>query len=205
MADKYFRFSDLAAHEREGTDFRIHVVDRASAVLIVAPHGGEIEPGTSQIAASIATGEFSLYCFEGLRPGRPHGDLHITSDRFDEPRGCRLADAAEIIVGVHGRMDRNDPDTVWLGGLNEALRDAVGEELKRSGFKARTTGHDLPGNHPRNICNRGRGKAGVQLELPRALRDALRGDAVRLEAFGAAVRSAIKRRLLVKGEHPGSI
>lgn len=191
MADKYATFAELAAHERVGVDYQIHFIDRASTGLIAAPHGGEIEPGTSQIAASIAAEKFSLYCFNGLRKGRPHSDLHIASERFDEPTGCRLAEGSDFVVAIHGRADRGDPESVWLGGLNMAFREAAGDELKKSGFKIKNGGHDLPGVHQHNICNRGRGRSGVQFELPRALRDALLKDEKRLEMFGAAVRAAI--------------
>jgi phage replication-related protein YjqB (UPF0714/DUF867 family) len=53
-------------------------------VAIIAPHGGKIEPGTSEIAAAIAGDDYSLYRFQGLRD-RPREELHITSAKFDEP------------------------------------------------------------------------------------------------------------------------
>lgn len=112
MRDKYANFADLTEREIEGIDYRICLTDRASPVAIIAPHGGEIEPGTSQIAASIAANKFSLYCFEGLVPGRPHCALHIKSTKFDEPKWCQLAEASEIVIGVHGRKNRDDKQTV---------------------------------------------------------------------------------------------
>jgi phage replication-related protein YjqB (UPF0714/DUF867 family) len=192
MPDKYARFADLAAGEMAEVDYRICLIDRASPIAIIAPHGGEIEPGTSQISASIAADKFSLYCFEGHASGRPHRDLHITSAKFDEPQGRRMAEASEIVVGVHGRKDRDDKQTVWIGGRDETLRDAIGEALERAGFKAKTTGHSLPGAEPANICNCGRRKAGAQLEIPRRLRDKLVADAPLRQVFGAAVRGAIE-------------
>ena len=57
---------------------------------------------------------------------------------------------------------------------------------------ALTEGHILPGTGPRNICNRGLLGMGVQLELPRALRDALAHEAQRFNRFVQAVRSAVE-------------
>ncbi|MEW4468965.1 poly-gamma-glutamate hydrolase family protein [Parasphingorhabdus sp. JC815] len=48
-------------------------------------HGGWIEPGTSEIAESIAGTEYSFYDFEALRHGA-HEDYHRTSHKFDEPK-----------------------------------------------------------------------------------------------------------------------
>ncbi|RYG96563.1 MAG: replication protein, partial [Alphaproteobacteria bacterium] len=96
--DRYGSYPDLAAQEREGVDYRIIEMVRPSPVAVLAPHGGCIEPTTSLIAAAIAGDDYSLYCFEGLRRGRPHGDLHLTSDRFDEPRARRLVSGASIAV-----------------------------------------------------------------------------------------------------------
>jgi phage replication-related protein YjqB (UPF0714/DUF867 family) len=194
MADRYDRFVTLAANEIEGVDYRICVMKRASPIAIVAPHGGLIEPGTSQIAAAIAADRFSLYCFEGLNRANS-ARLHITSARFDEPRALALVSAAEVAIGVHGRKDGGDDASIWVGGLHESLRDAIYGALASSGFKAKPVGddHRLAGRDPANICNRCRGGAGVQLELPKTLRDALVREAGRRAALAAAVRDALER------------
>ena len=187
MPDLYGSYADLAAGEAEGVHYRIRVIDRASPIAIVAPHGGRIEAGTSQTAALIAADVFSLYCFEGLVSGRR---LHITSARFDEPRALALVESADIAIGVHGRADRGDHRTIWLGGLHESLRDAIGAALERVGFKT-STDHHMQGKAPGNICNRGRLRAGVQLELPMSLRNAFLDDPFARQAFGSAVRDTI--------------
>ncbi|HMK90294.1 MAG TPA: poly-gamma-glutamate hydrolase family protein [Methylocystis sp.] len=189
-ADLYNGYADLAASETEGVHYRIRTVERASAVAIIAPHGGRIEPFTSEMVLSIAGCDFSLYCFEGLVSGRR---LHITSSRFDEPRGLALASASEIVIAVHGRADAGDPHTVWMGGLHLELRDAIGASLGRAGFGI-STDHHMQGKHPGNICNRGRLSAGVQIELPRSLRRSLRADPDLRRTFVAAVRDPIIER-----------
>jgi len=105
MPDRYRSFAELKLAEREGLDYRIRAQDRGSPVAVVAPHAGYIEPMTGEIAATIASDRYSLYCFEGLRD-RPHGELHITSNRFDEPTGVQLVEACEIAIGVHGRRTK---------------------------------------------------------------------------------------------------
>ena len=89
MPDAYQNFAALRRHEFEWIDFRVVVEDRHSPVAIVAPHGGKIEPGTSQIATAIAGLDYSLYCFEGIkRTGNAR--LHVTSSNFDEHRCLAL-------------------------------------------------------------------------------------------------------------------
>jgi phage replication-related protein YjqB (UPF0714/DUF867 family) len=193
MVDQYQSFAALASREKEGVHYRIRLAPRPSPVAVLAPHGGYIEPGTSEAAHEIAGESFSLYCFESLSL-RARGDgLHITSTRFDEPQALRLVEASHIVVGVHGRKDGADDASIWVGGLHEPLRDAISAALHSSGFRAKSVGdgHPLAGRDPMNICNRGRGRAGVQLELPRALRMSFAQETARRRAFGETVRQAL--------------
>ncbi|QKY03603.1 hypothetical protein G3257_15975 [Janthinobacterium lividum] len=41
MADTHVNFSDLAANEVEGQDFRVLVKEGRTGIVIVAPHGGK--------------------------------------------------------------------------------------------------------------------------------------------------------------------
>lgn len=130
MADRYRSFNDLAANHRRGVDYDIRVVDRGTQIVILAPHGGRIEPQTSQIAEAIARNHFSFYTFEALKNGS-HGDFHITSHRFDEPSAIDLLSRSWTAVAIHGR--RNDgTDRIWLGGRAETLRDEIGASLRIS-------------------------------------------------------------------------
>lgn len=197
MADQYQSFAELAVREREGVHYRIRVALRASPVAILAPHGGYIEPGTSEAAHEIAADIFSLYCFESLALRAKREGLHITSTRFDEPRALQLVTASHVVVGVHGRKDGDDSASIWVGGLHEPLRDAVSAALVADGFRAKPVGvgHPLAGRDPMNICNRGLGGAGVQLEIPRALRMNFGLETKRRQAFGAAVRRALSEEI----------
>ena len=195
MADRYRSFADLAANEVEDFDYAVCCLARHSPVTVIAPHGGYIEPHTSDIARVIAAERYNLCSFESMQAGRPHGDLHITSRHFDEPRCMNLVAGSKLVVAVHGCLDQGDPDTTLVGGLDWELRDAIGTALSRAGFGTLTTGHRFPGTHPDNICNRGSRGAGCQLEVPMSLRDRLGGDPALLALFSAAVTSAIEQRL----------
>lgn len=188
MPDRFGNFEDLKSEMREGADYRIRVADRGSPTVILAPHGGTIEPGTSRIAGAIAGTDHSFYAFEGLGPGA-FADLHITSHRFDEPRALDLVGGAARALAVHGRRD-DGTDTVWLGGRGTGLRDAIGRALRAAGFAADPNPR-LPGIHETNICNRGRTGEGVQLELPRSLRRRLDEGPALLDAFSSAIRNVL--------------
>lgn len=191
MADRYRSFAELAAVEKPDIDYGIVIVETSSPVLIMAPHGGWIEPTTSEIASAIAGDDHALYLFEGLRPGRGHSDLHIRSELIDEPQALRVTAAARFVVSVHGRTDRDEPETVWLGGLDLEARDALRAALKGAGYAARIGDDGLRGENPVNICNRCVGGKGLQLELPRTLRDGLRDDREQMRAFANIIRSVI--------------
>lgn len=62
--------------------------------------------------------------------------------------------------------------------LNALRCDPIAEALEVEGVRARLEGHDFTGTASTNICNQGKSKAGVQMELTEALRevpDALAG------------------------------
>ena len=193
MADRYESFAALAAREIEGVHYRIRVETRPSPIAVVAPHGGWIEPGSSEAATAIAGETHSLYLFESLFRRAKGDGLHITSTRFDEPQALQLVKSAEIVIGVHGRKNGADEASIWVGGLHENLRDDICAALRTAGFRAKAVGegHPLAGRDPANICNKGSRGAGVQLEMPRALRISFAQDAPHRDAFAAAVRSAL--------------
>lgn len=188
LADRYNSFIDLAASEQLDIDYRIRVVDRGSEAVILAPHGGWIEPKTSEIAEAISGAVFSYYAFESLK-NAPHGHFHITSHRFDEPMALALINRSWTAIAIHGRRDEGN-DAVWLGGRAIGLRDAIGTSLRGAGFMAELN-ERLPGLEESNICNRTQSGKGVQLELPRRLRNQLASDANLLRSFCDAVRASV--------------
>jgi phage replication-related protein YjqB (UPF0714/DUF867 family) len=54
MPDKYKSFSELNEKEKRDLDFCIRLQERIGTTAVIAPHGGGIEPGTSEIAEAVA-------------------------------------------------------------------------------------------------------------------------------------------------------
>lgn len=173
--DKYLNFGQLQRLERSEIDYRVIVLRREFArTVIVAPHGGGIEPGTSEVALSIAADELSVALFEGIKTRR-NRDLHITSTNFDEPDSIALVSESEYVITVHG--ERSDGKVTFIGGADIALGQCIRGSLEDSGFKTNVhKNSNLQGQSLRNICNRGLRGKGVQLELSAGLRRSFLGS-----------------------------
>ncbi len=170
MLDKYASFAELAGAETPGTDYRISAVARPdSPVIVIAPHGGGIEIGTSELATLIAGEDHSLFAFEGLKPCGRNRDLHITSHRFDHPECLALVGRCAVAVGIHGCIGESQ---IYVGGLDTELTGLLTTRLGAAGFRTNAEGHRYPGRNPLNVCNRGMRRRGAQLEITRDLRDA---------------------------------
>jgi phage replication-related protein YjqB (UPF0714/DUF867 family) len=173
MADKYPDFATLAQHERSGIDYRVLARRASPPYALLAPHGGGIEPGTSEIADAVAAATHSFHTLEGLKPSG-NVDLHITSTHFDEPMCLTILGHSATVLTIHGEESEEDGEGVFVGGLDAALRAAVGTALAQAGFDVRTHPNpNLQGLQPTNVCNRGTSGAGVQLELSRAVRETM--------------------------------
>jgi phage replication-related protein YjqB (UPF0714/DUF867 family) len=188
----YTSFKELADHEVEGRDYRIKIEMRDPGVLIMAPHGGKIEPATAEIAEAIAGMDYSFYSFEGLKADG-NSVLHIESHLFDEPRALEAVRKVEVVITVHGQLNQKD-EFVMVGGLHDRLQSEIKQQLEAAGFQTRPPTEGLMGTDPMNICNGGRAKQGVQLEVSRKIRDLLRNDRDRLRVFTEAVRRAIQMK-----------
>lgn len=169
--DSYRSFEAMRAYEVEGEDYRIRLRRGRSGLVVIAPHGGGIERGTSEIADRVAGSEHGFYAFEGLKPTENHR-LHITSNGFDEPRALALVSEARTVVSIHGAKGMGR--AVYLGGLDFAFRERIQIVLRGAGIAcADDPSPTRQGLSPRNICNRGRSARGVQLELTYGLRRAM--------------------------------
>ncbi len=162
----YNNYSQLRKCEKEGADYQIRFQERGSGILIMAPHGGCIEPGTTEIAHEAAGKEHSIYCFEGIKD-RDNTSLHITSTHFDEPIGLKLAGKARSILALHGCRD--DEPIIYLGGKDEILQEEIRKSLEEIKIRVGKNPR-FPGRHPNNICNRSLRGEGVQMEISLALR-----------------------------------
>ena len=182
--DTYSCFAELKNHETQNKDYKISISDVGSGITIIAPHGGKIEPGTSDIAKKIATERFNYYCFEGIKKDN-NRCLHITSHNFDEPTAVKIISGSQTVVAIHACT--GNERFVYLGGLDKVLQAVIAKELESRGIIV-SKGHEkFRGLNPDNICNRGASKKGVQLEITRGLRD----DLNKRQLISEAVRAAL--------------
>jgi phage replication-related protein YjqB (UPF0714/DUF867 family) len=181
MSDLYASFSELQAAEVYGEDYHIQYGVRPSNILMIAPHAGGIEVGTSELTMEVAGDEHSYYLFEGYKSSG-NSSLHITSTNFDEPNAIRIIESSEYLISFHGYGDSSNKMTK-IGGLNRELRAKVHKALMDRGFNVEILDDSDPisGTDPDNLSNRTRSGMGVQLELSTAQRDAFFGTNTRAE------------------------
>lgn len=193
MTNAYRNFRELSTYEIEGLDWSLEYLDRGSPILVMAPHGGWIEPFTSEIARAVAGDDLSFYTFRGLsarRSRKGRRSLHITSHLFDEPVASRAAARVHAVLAVHGERSR-DGRFVMVGGRWRWLGNAIARRLEKAGFPVRAPRPGLEGLDRLNICNRGTRGGGVQLEISEGLRSLLRQEEESRTPFVAAVRTAL--------------
>lgn len=209
-ADVYETNSELYEKRVEGVDFarryRRHAAfdDSPSAAtplpgtVILALHGGGIEPGTSELCLAVAgyhpatmTATPPLYDYWMLEGLLDEGNsaLHVTSTRCDDPVARPLVAGSARALSLHGctptqaKLPAGTPGVV-VGGLDTALKARLMDGLAAAGLRAPddqgqvvdvavVDGTGVPalgGDHPDNIANRTFGGAGAQLELTTPLR-----------------------------------
>ena len=196
MTGIYKNFDELFRNETEGDSYRIVTIQRESPILIVAPHGGKIEPVTCKIAEALAGTDWSYYCFVGLYgEGEDEESLrvHVTSTRFNEPRLGAMLTTADTVIAIHGADEMEEAFTM-VGGLDAPLVTRVVKALRDAGFVVQKPRKGLEGVHKDNIINRGESGAGVQLEFSLMLRQEMRESPELLAKCVNAIRSAVQKR-----------
>lgn len=195
-ADRFQNFAELAAQNQENIDYRIVVLDAASETTLMAPHGGGIERGTSELLEAINSG-FNTYHFMGIKKSN-NFDLHITSSNFDEPRALKLAARSKSCISFHGYIGKGEK-AVCIGGGNERLAHKIHQSLSKDArdFEVIYPCLKYPGKHPHNIVNRCE-QGGVQLEMSAVFRDRLLQDAAFMQKISGAIRTALKEE---SGDH----
>jgi phage replication-related protein YjqB (UPF0714/DUF867 family) len=166
--------------------------DDVPKTTILAPHGGGIEPGTSELCLAVAGYHpanlpqvppagvtYDYWMFEGLRE-LGNAALHVRSTGCDDGVAVSLCAGSLNALALHGfRPEPPDfsPDdqVVLVGGANATLRGYLLDGLLDADFDARDAGGhgELDGNAKCNIVNRTLLGMGAQLELSTPLRDAM--------------------------------
>ena len=193
-----------------------------SRTAIVAPHGGGIESGTSELCLAVAGYHpatlavtpgagvtYDYWMFEGLRPADNRA-LHVTATHCDDGVAVSLCAGALNALALHGCDPAqaglpDDAQAVLVGGRNATLKQHLLGELAAAGLEALdAAGIDqLNGDEPGNIANRTLLGMGGHLELTEPLRQAMFGVNSRPRrkdtttevfwAFAAACRNALAR------------
>jgi phage replication-related protein YjqB (UPF0714/DUF867 family) len=188
--------------------------------VILAPHGGGIEAGTSELCLAIAGYHpaslepapvggpvHDYWMFEGLR-STGNAELHVTSTNCDDPVARALAGGSLSAVSLHGCTAAqaglaDGTEAVLVGGRNSTFKTKLLTRLNAAGVRAIDAASipDLNGDEPTNIANRTLLGTGAQLELTTALRLAMFGTNTRADrknttrqkfwSFTTATRAAI--------------
>jgi len=141
-------------------------------VGVMALHGG-LEFGTSRLAKSIAQqSAASLYAVVQASDFA----WHLPSTQYDptvSPNLGRFLRHVRTVFSIHGYHRPELGDVALLGGNNRSLAHTLHGALSSQGIPAISDLGRIPkalrGQHSRNPVN-GPVEAGVQLELPRSMR-----------------------------------
>lgn len=166
--DRYKNFSEMTKDQTEGKEFFVRHKYLTKKCAVIAPHGGWIEPGTSEIVDRISNGNLSYYIFDGLN-AKNNKDLHITSKNFDDDRCLELLNRVNKAVTIHG--ENGDGDFIYIGGLDFALSRIIYNNLSKIGFKVFDhIDKRFLATSVDNICNKSILKIGVQIEISKGIR-----------------------------------
>ena len=168
--DYYRSMTDLLKDTQEGKDWTKESTNRHSNVLIFAPHGGNIEKGTTELTKAIANkGNYDYYAFNGTR-NKNNSQLHVTSTNYNDLDLINRNYNKDVSISVHGAGQSQGKNTVLIGGRDEKLIQLISKELSTFKFNVqRSLGH-LAGIDTNNVVNYNKKGQGVQLELTPDLR-----------------------------------
>ena len=169
--DYYTSMTQLERETKEDIDWKKETRDQGNQVLIVAPHGGNIEQGTSELTKLLAQqGGYDYFSFEATRPSN-NTQLHVTSTHYDDPTLHQMVEGRSATISIHGA--KGDDPIVFLGGAKSDLRDEIQSQLESRGFTVQVPPEYLGGLNENNFINKNENSTGVQLELTTSLRKAL--------------------------------
>jgi phage replication-related protein YjqB (UPF0714/DUF867 family) len=150
---------------------------------VIAIHGGNIEPGTGEIAKALAGDDFPVYVNEE--------GPHVTSSEFQNEKLDELLKRVDLVISIHGQYDTESAFTM-VGGFHKELASKISEALSGAGFAMKSPPENLDGDNPKNVCNRGLFGKGVQLEISRLQRDQLLDQKNLMDKYIEAIKIALK-------------
>jgi phage replication-related protein YjqB (UPF0714/DUF867 family) len=182
---RHERFDDTLARTAE-----------VAKTTILAPHGGGIEPGTSELCLAVAGYHpanlpvtppagvtYDYWMFEGVREG-DNAVLHVPSIGCDDGMALSLCAGSMNALALHGFRPEPelpaDTQIILVGGRNRILKEYLLEGFADTDLEAVAAQQgELDGDDPLNIVNRTLDGQGAQLELSTPLRDAMFGENTR--------------------------
>lgn len=195
--DHYASMTELYANEAEGINYTkewyrhrwqyrtFKNYKAKNEIFVIAPHGGSIESGTTELALATAgftndfnnqpaaSGTYDYFIFNGTNPKKQNGRLHVTASHYNEPAALELVRGSRVSLAYHGCTDTQPDESTGkgykgclIGGLDDELKLLLEQKLQEAEFNAFITQQDtLNGNLPKNIVNRNKRKKGAQFEM----------------------------------------
>ncbi|MGW4164161.1 poly-gamma-glutamate hydrolase family protein [Streptomyces sp. NPDC004788] len=173
-----------------------------NSTAVIAPHGGSIESGTSELCMAVAgytPFDYTTDPASAAVAGEPQRDYwmyealsnpdnqHVTSTHCDDPAALAACANNLYAVSLHGFSDTTEKK-INVGGLDARLKRNLLAAFDKYGLNTKNSNPDwnvtvvlagatdpINGDDPTNIVNRTRTGAGAQLEISTALRSAMFG------------------------------
>ena len=159
-------FLQIAKTAKADIDYKIIYKPGVRSYLIVAPHGGNIEPGSTELAQAIANNNYGFYVFNGLK--RDSSSVFVPSTRFDEPELMRVTKNYSTVIAVH--IVPSSDRIIYVGGDYRQIVDKIIKSLADQGFQSAITPRDGSAWNRTNLVNRNT-VGGVQIEVSSAVLD----------------------------------
>lgn len=174
--DRFQSMDELLSNvSKDDYSIEINEVEN-SQVLIVSPHGGRIEFGTSELSKSIAGNDFSRFDFSGKLIRENFKNLHVTSTKYNLKELTLLNDKSLITISLHGFKNPPGGKFTVIGGLDEVGKELILNELSKNGLEAELATDKFTAVNPENLVNKNKRKMGIQLEISTAQRIAFFKD-----------------------------
>jgi phage replication-related protein YjqB (UPF0714/DUF867 family) len=166
QASKYSSYTELAREMKSGIDFEVIYRNSGSrSYLIAAPHGGYMEPGSTEIANAIADDLFGFYTFSSIR--RNTAPLMVLpSLRFNEPWLRSVSKRYRGVISIH--IIPGSDRAIYVGGTYRKLANIISSALQADGYTVKTLPNWSPAYNSNNFFNKGV-NGGIRIEISSGL------------------------------------
>jgi phage replication-related protein YjqB (UPF0714/DUF867 family) len=178
----YTSWADLEKNEVEGETYAVEVQEERSNWAHVAPHGGNIELLSLELAKAVAAERRQNYAALNVLEEEDPNRLKMGERDYDAPWALDAMGRAMWGITYHsvGEPDGDDPaEFAYVAGLATEHRASIIAGFKALDVFARNFSKEGAADSAAALVNKTKEKKGVRIELSRALRDKLvaSGDA----------------------------